>query len=55
VDEGRVNGHGESAEALVVGVMPVVNPGLVGDLIIFIFLFGGQVGSDGPPSTNVQR
>ena len=47
VDEGRVNGHGESAKALVIGIMPMVDPGLVSNLIIFVFLLCGNFGGDG--------
>jgi len=52
MDKIGVDGHGESAKALVVGVMPGVNPGLVGDLASIVILSGGFIGGDGPPSTN---
>jgi len=52
MDESRVDGHGESAEALVVGFMSGVNPQLVGDLASVIALSGGFINGDGPPCTN---
>ena len=52
VDESRVDSHGESAEALVIGIMPVVDPGLVGNLVIFILFLSGFRGGDGIPSTD---
>jgi len=53
MDESEVNGHGESAETLVIGVMPGVDPRLVGYLASGIVNFGGRLLSRyGPPCTN---
>ena len=52
VDEGRVNSHDESAEALIIGIVPVVDPGLIGDLIILILLLSRHGDGDGISSTN---
>jgi len=41
IDEGGFNSHGESVKVLVIGVMPVVDLGLVGDLVILIFFLCG--------------
>jgi len=55
MDESRVNGHGESAEALVIGIMPVVNLSLVGDLVILILFLSRHGGGDGISSTDVAK
>jgi len=52
MDEGGVDSHGESAEALVIGIMPVVNPSLVGDLIVLILLLSRHGEGNGIPSTD---
>ena len=52
MDEGGVNGHGESAKALIVGIVPVVDLSLVGDLIILILVLSGHGGGDGIPCTD---
>jgi len=52
MDEGRVDSYGKSAEALVIGIVPVVNPSLVGDLIVLILLLSRHGGGDGISSTN---
>jgi len=53
MDEVGVDCHGESAEALIVGIMPGVDPSLVGDLARDIIVLGSRlIGSDGPPCTN---
>jgi len=44
MDEGGFNGHGGSAKALVIGIMPVVDMGLVSDLVILLFF--GRLISD---------
>ena len=46
MNEGRVNSHGQGAEALVIGIMPMVDPGLVGDLAILIIFGSGDGGGD---------
>jgi len=52
VDEGKVDGHGEGAKALVIGIMSMVDPGLIGDLVIYILLLSRFGGGDGIPGTN---
>jgi len=52
MDEVGVDRHGECAEALVVGVMPEVDPRLVGDLAGFVRLDGRLVGGNCPPCTD---
>ena len=51
MNEGSFDGHGESAKALVIGVMPVVDPGLVDNFVILL-LFNGLIDDDGIPCTN---
>jgi len=52
MNEVGVDCHGEGAEALVVGVMPGVNPRLVSDFAGVVRLDGGFIGDDGPPCTD---
>jgi len=52
MDEGGVDGHSESAKALVIGIMPRVNLRLVGDFTSVIAFSGGFISGDGPPCTN---
>jgi len=47
VNEGEVNGHSESAEALVIGIMPIVDLSLVDDLVMFVLLLSGLFSGDG--------
>jgi len=53
MDEVGVDGHGESAKALVIGIMPGVDPRLVGHFASDVVVLGGRfTGSDGPPCTS---
>jgi len=53
MDEVGVNGHGESAKALVIGIVPGIDPRLVGYLAgNVIVLVDRLISGDGPPCTN---